>query len=83
MATGEQQIAKGTVWQILSGAAGSIILQNKSNQNTAQYYIGTAAPTTQNGVDLRPMGAHIPNIKASETIYARCLKGTIVLAWSE
>lgn len=83
MATGEQLIAKGTVWQELTGVVGAVILQNNSASFTVQYFVGSSAPSTQMGVNIRPLNEHAPNVKPSETAYARCLHGAASIAWSE
>lgn len=81
--TGEQDIVKGTMWQAVSNATGAIILQNQNHSHAVQYYIGDTAPTTQDGVNLGAQSEHTPNIRAAETLYARCLKSNIRMAWSE
>lgn len=83
MATGEQEITKLGGWQEVSGATGSIILQNHNPSYTLQYYIGSVAPTSEHGVNLRPLVDHTPNIKASESLYARSQNADAKLAWSE
>lgn len=83
MATGEQDITKAGGWQQVTGATGAIILQNHSPSYSLQYYIGSTAPTTQHGVNLRPLDDHTPNIRASENLYARSLNADATVAWSE
>lgn len=80
--TGEQTITQGGAWQAVAGATGAIILQNQGNA-AIQYFIGGSAPSTEKGVDLRGLNAHTPNIRASETLYARSEKTDALLVWSE
>lgn len=81
--TGEQNILKGGAWQEVVGVTGLVILQNQSPAHSMQYYIGIGAPTTEIGVNLPSLNEHRPNIRASETLYARSLNANAQLAWSE
>lgn len=83
MATGEQEITLVGGWQEVTGATGAIILQNHSPSYSLQYFIGTAAPSSEHGVNLRPLDEHTPNIRANESLYARSQNADVTLAWSE